>query len=934
MSRPSVFAAAIYPYLALVLLGTPVVRAQQTIHIPADRPTIQAGIDAASPGDTVVVAPNLYFENIDFQGKAITVQSSDGPFKTIIDGSLGQRPAVLFTHHETLVSTLLGFTIQNGGAEADYKTRGGILVDNSSPTLRNNIITHNHCYGVWSRQGSPAVVNNVISATLSNGSCGFAGGSGVWLQDSLPSTNGVQLRPNFFHNILENNVQSGQEAAGGNGGAGIAVWGGSPVIQANVFRNNRTFRGTGGGINVVYDANGVVILHNLIFGNEAGCGGGGLAFHFGTLIGPGAAIDLVENNTIVANTTNGSCGFTDHASASQIYVWQSTSQRVFVNNIIVGTTAAPAVADDTSYDSILSPLLNIFDHNLIWNPQGRLVGGNLVDPTGQFGNISADPLFANSATNDFHLALGSPAIDTGNNSSPTAGTIDGNIGTLDDGVAAPQDATGKGYPVLDMGAYEVPGLHNVHATLLHLLPSSYQLEAGFPITLNAELLSRNGIPTGTVTFLEDGKQVGVVTADANGQASLPLASLLPGLHTFLALYPGQGSFTPSTSVEVILLVNRYVPVLTLTTNPSPSMLGKSVAFTATITSPDNATLSPITFTDNGSTLATVTPDANGVATLATTTLTVGTHLIVAFYSGDPLHAAVQASVQQQVTNGFQTATTISSVPNPAAAAQLVKLVVVITNQSPTGETPTGTVSFTDGNTVLATVPLTPPSNPGTAEAAFSTSTLSVGSHTVTATYVPTGSFVASFASLTQVITGQSTPTTQNFTLTTASPNLIIKTEHHARMEVSITTSGSFADSIHLSCGNLPEFASCTFKSSDITTTADPNITRSSTLTIDTDAVLYYASTHPVPRPFLTHLLSVAFLLPVTLLGGIFSGRRYRSPRLLLAALVTAVLACTLNGCSGKYPGHTAPGTYAISITGQGRASGLTHTAIVTLNVSQ
>jgi len=933
MSRPAVFAAAIYPYVALMVFCTAVLQAQQTIHVPADRLTIQAGIDAASAGDTVVVAPNLYFENIDFQGKAITVQSSDGPFKTIIDGSLGQRPAVLFTHHETLVSTLLGFTIQNGGAEADYKTRGGILVDNSSPTLRNNIITHNQCYGVWSRQSSPSVVNNVISATLSNGSCGFAGGSGVWLQDSLPSTNGVQLRPKFFHNIFENNVQSGQEAAGGNGGAGIAVWGGSPVIQANVFRNNRTFRGTGGGINVVYDANGVVILHNLLFGNEAGCGGGGLAFHFGTLIGPGAAIDLVENNTIVANTTNGSCGFTDHASASQIYVWQSTSQRVFVNNIIVGTTAAPAVADDTSYDSIFSPLLNIFDHNLIWNPQGKLVGGNLVDPTGQFGNISADPLFANTATNDFHLTLGSPAIDTGNNSSPTAGTIDGNIGTLDDGVVAPQDATGKGYPVLDMGAYEGPGLHNVHATLLHLLPSSYQLDAGVPITLNAELISLNGIPTGPVTFLEDGKQIGLVTADANGQASLPLTSLVPGLHTFLALYPGQGSFTPSTSVEVVLLVNRYIPVLKLTTKPNPSMLGKSVAFTATITSPDNATLAPITFTDNGTTLATVTPDANGVATLTTTTLAVGTHSIIAVYSGDPTHAAVQGSVQQQVIDGLQTATTISSVPNPATAGQLVKLVVAVKNQS-SGDTPTGTVSFTDGTTVLATAPLTPLSNPGTAEADFSTSTFSVGSHTVTATYTPTGSFVASLAFFTQVITGQSTPTAQNFTLTAASPNLTIKTEHHARMVVNITTSGSFADSIHLSCGNLPEFATCTFEPSDITTTADPNITRSSTLTIDTDAILYYASTHPASRPFLTRVASGAFLLPITLLGGMLSGRRYRSPRLLLAALVTAVLACTLNGCSGKYPGHTAPGTYAISITGQGRASGLTHTAIVTLNVSQ
>jgi len=57
-----------------------------TIHVPADQPTIQAAIDAANNGDTVLVSSGTYKENIDFHGKAITLVSQNGPAATIIDG--------------------------------------------------------------------------------------------------------------------------------------------------------------------------------------------------------------------------------------------------------------------------------------------------------------------------------------------------------------------------------------------------------------------------------------------------------------------------------------------------------------------------------------------------------------------------------------------------------------------------------------------------------------------------------------------------------------------------------------------------------------------------------------------------------------------------------------------------------------------------------
>jgi serine protease len=179
--------AYILLWLSLMLLACSSAVAA-IINVPADQPTIQDGINAAVNGDTVLVAPGTYNENINFGGKAITVTSSGGAKVTIIDGG-NQGSVVTFDSGETNASVLSGFTIQNGNSS-------GVYMDFASPRVEHNIIANNTAEfgaGMYILGASTArVVRNTFTgntASAGGGAIGLFGAGEVFIEDNLITKN-------------------------------------------------------------------------------------------------------------------------------------------------------------------------------------------------------------------------------------------------------------------------------------------------------------------------------------------------------------------------------------------------------------------------------------------------------------------------------------------------------------------------------------------------------------------------------------------------------------------------------------------------------------------------------------------------------------------------------------------------------------------------
>ncbi len=251
--------------------------------------TIQEAIDASSDGDTIIVSPGIYPENVKFNGKNVILRSIDPEnpaivASTIIDGGqLGSVVAFLGSEDETCL--LAGFTIRNGKAYYGGGICGGTEDGGTRATIKNNVIVGNSAIRYWDTQRQ-------------NWVGGFGGGLA------------------FCHGLVADNTVSLNSAKLDGGG----MYACNATIRNNTVIRNSAAEGSGGGL---CDCDGTM-ENNLICDNEALNHGGGLSGCDGA----------IQNNTVVSNTAGNKGGGLNGCEGTirNCIIWGNTGRVNFQMN--------------------------------------------------------------------------------------------------------------------------------------------------------------------------------------------------------------------------------------------------------------------------------------------------------------------------------------------------------------------------------------------------------------------------------------------------------------------------------------------------------------------------------------------------------------------------------------------------------------------------
>jgi len=375
------------------------------IYVPAEQPTIQEGINSANNGDTVLVAPGTYTENINMNGKNIvvasyflTTQNENYITQTVIDGGSPiesvNASVVTFENNEDSTAILCGFSITNGSGNymQPYEDTpdfwvyagGGIFCANANPQFKNLKIYQNSVSD-WGGGIFLTETNSYFeNLTISNNSSHVGGGIMNWINANT-----------IFKNIEINNNSA-------NNGGGIEIIESSPLLtNLNIYENHAA--SVCGGCYIA-DAN-PVIENSIISKNSSDLLAGGILFwNFG---GENNCPTLI-NVLITDNNAEYGAG---------IY-YEGIANTKLINVTIANNSASVESGGIYCYSTFLINSIiwgNTPDQIDYFGPQDSVIimySAISEDWAGE-GNINENPLFVDENNYDYHLSDVSPCISAG-----------------------------------------------------------------------------------------------------------------------------------------------------------------------------------------------------------------------------------------------------------------------------------------------------------------------------------------------------------------------------------------------------------------------------------------------------------------------------------------------------------------------------------------
>lgn len=596
----------------------------------------------------------------------------------------------------------------------------------------------------------------ITSSTFDNNSAVNGQGGGIDL-DTASTTGGTVTLTGV---TISNNKSSIPANFTSYNGGGLAAIGGvyNLNITNSTFTNNIAQTGEGGGLLIAHSENSsdnsVSQLNNVTFTNNSAASlGGGIRF-----AGTGTESFTLQNSSVSGNTSGTAA--TRVAAGGGLYLSS------------IGTSTAATVTQSTITNNVLSA--NTADNR---GGAGIFAGqGNITVSFNRIvGNTGTTAALGTGLRKDTNLGA-TNAVNNwwGCNTGPSAASCD--TATLASG------GTGS----LNFN----PWLRFTHTAS----PSS--IVVGQNSTLTVSFLSNSNnqpIAAANLTAL-----VGVPVTFSNALrgtisgAQAVIQSTGTATATFTGTSAGAGSANAavdSGTATANITIAQASTTTTLTTSLTPTVFGQSVTFTATVgvTAPGaGSPTGTVTFRDNGVNIGTCAAQAvaANAATCTISSLSVGSHPIIAIYNGDANFTASATSntVTQVVGKADTTATITNDTPDPSIVGQAYAVTASVAVNSPGAGTPTGTITVSDGSqTCTITLPAT----------SCNLTSTTAGNKTLTATYNGDANFNQSPASAGVMHTVNTPP---DLTITKTHTNNFRQGQIGAQYTITVTNSGGSSTS--------------------------------------------------------------------------------------------------------------------------------------------